>query len=107
MACTDMAILEHSVVKSYGGGVYRRGRLLLSIVNAAKEMGYTALRDKPEKEAVFLGKDVFVSRSVSDGPDSTRCCVTRLCLLESSGSEQQHSEHHFMTVKSIYESHEF
>ena len=57
MACTDMAILEHSVVKSYGGGVYRRGRLLLSIVNAAKEMGYTALRDKPEKEAIFLGKE--------------------------------------------------
>ena len=58
MACTDhdMAILENSVVKNYGGGVYRRGRLLLSIANAAKEMGYTALRDKPEKEAVFLGK---------------------------------------------------
>ena len=58
MACTDMAILEHNVVKSYGSGVYRRSRLL---GNAAKEMGYTALRDKPEKEAVFLGKDVFVS----------------------------------------------
>ena len=41
----DMAILEHSVV-SYGGGVYRRSRLL---ENAAKEMGYTALRDKPKK----------------------------------------------------------
>jgi hypothetical protein len=28
-------------------------------------------------------------------------------LLESSGSEQQLSEHHFMTMKSIYESLEF
>ena len=54
-----MAILEHSVVKSYGGGVYRHGRLLLSIVNAAKEVGYTALHDKPEKEAVFLGKEAL------------------------------------------------
>ena len=32
--------------------------------NTAKEIGYIALRDKPEKEPVFLGKDVFVS-----GPD--------------------------------------
>ena len=30
-----------------------------------KEMGYTVLRDKPEKEAVFLGKDVFVFVSES------------------------------------------
>ena len=67
MACTDMAIL------------YRRSRLL---ENTAKEMGYTALRDKPEKEAVFLGKDVFVS-VFSDSPDSTRSCVSsRLCLLD-------------------------
>ena len=48
-----MAILEHSVVKSYGGGVYQRGRLLLSIVNVVKEMGYTALRDKPRKKLFF------------------------------------------------------
>ena len=53
MACTDMAILEHSVVKSHGGGVYQCGRLLLSIVNAAKEMGYTALHNKPEKATVL------------------------------------------------------
>ena len=97
MACTDMAVLEHSVVKSYGSGVYRRSRLL---ENTAKEMRYTALRDKPEKEAVFLGKDVFVS--MCDSPDSTRCCVNRLRLRESSGSE-----HHFMAVKSIYESRKF
>ena len=44
-------------------------------------MGYIALRDKPEKEAVFLGKDVFVS-VFSDSPDSTRSCVSRLCLLD-------------------------
>ena len=43
-------------------------------------MGYTAFRDKPAKEAVFLGKDVFVS-VFSDSPDSTRC-VSRLCLLD-------------------------
>ena len=66
-------------------------------------MGYTALRDKPEKEAIFLRKDVFVS-VFSDGPDLTRCCVSCLCLLKSSGGEQQHSEHHFMAVKSICES---
>ena len=36
-------------------------------------MGYTALRDKPENEAVFLGKDVFVSVFSHDSldPDST------------------------------------
>ena len=73
--------------------------------NTAKEMGYTALRDKPEKD-VFLGKDVCVS-VFSDGPDSMRCCVSRLCLLESSGDKQQHSEHHFMAMKSIYKSCEF
>ena len=74
----------------------------------ANEMGYTALRDEPEKEAatVFLGKDVFVS-VFSNGPDSTRCCVSRLCLLESSGGEQQHSKHHFMAVKLICESCKF
>ena len=44
-------------------------------------MGYTALRDKPEKEGVFLGKDVFVS-VFSDSPDSMRSCVSRLCLLD-------------------------
>ena len=77
-------------------GVYRHSRLLLE--NTAKEMGYTALCDKPKKEAVFLGKDVFVS--MCDSPDSTRCCVNRLRLLESSGSEQQHSKHHFMAMKS-------
>ena len=38
-------IVEHSVV-SYGGRVYRRSRLL---ENAAKEMGYIALCDKPKK----------------------------------------------------------
>ena len=69
-------------------------------------MGYTALRDKPEKEAVLLGKDVFVS-VFSDDPDSMRCYVSRLRLLESSGSEQQRSKHHFMAVKSIYELCEF
>ena len=69
-------------------------------------MGYTALRDKPEKEAVFLGKDVFVY-VFSDSPDSMRCCVSRLRLLKSSGGKQQHSEHHYMAVKSIYESREF
>ena len=54
----------------------------LVLENTAKEMGYTALRDKPEKEAVFLGKDVFVS-VFSDSPDSTRSrCVSRLCLLD-------------------------
>ena len=68
-------------------------------------MGYTALRDKPEKEAVLLGKDVFVS-VFSDDPDSTRCYFS-LRLLESSGSEQQCSEHHFMAMKSIYELCEF
>ena len=65
-------------MKSYGS------RLL---ENTAKEMGYTALRDKSEKEAVFLGKDVFVS-VFSDSSDSTRSCVSHLCLLESSGGEQ-------------------
>ena len=34
-------------------------------------MGYTALRDKPEKEAVFLENDVFVS-VFSDSPARTR-----------------------------------
>ena len=56
-------------MKTYGGGVYRYSRLL---ENAVKEMGYTALRDKPKKEAIFLGKDVLVS-ALSDGPDSMRC----------------------------------
>ena len=70
-------------------------------------MGYTALHDKPEKEAIFLGKDVFFVFVFSDGSDSTRCCVNRLHLLESSASEQQHSKRHFMPVKSIYESHKF
>ena len=51
IVCTNMAILERSVVKIYGGGVYR-----CSIEHGEKEMGYTALCDKPEKEAVFLGK---------------------------------------------------
>jgi hypothetical protein len=50
-------------------------------------MGYTTLRGKSEK-AVFLGKDICKS-------------------LESSGSEQQHSEHRFMAMKSIYEPREF
>ena len=69
-----------------------------------KEMGYTALRDKPEKEAVFLRMSVSM---FSDGPDSTKCCVSSLRLLKSPGSEQLHSEHHFMAVKLIYESREF
>ena len=49
MACTDMAILEHTVV-SYGGRVYRRSRLL---ENATKEHSMISPR---EKEAVFLGR---------------------------------------------------
>ena len=44
-------IWQYCIVKSYGR-VDRRSRLL---ENAAKEMHYTAFRDKPEKEAVFLG----------------------------------------------------
>ena len=43
----------------------------------------------------------------SNSPDLKTCCVNRLRLLESLGSEQQHSEQHFMAVKSIYESREF
>jgi hypothetical protein len=48
MAYTDMAIHTSCSVRIYG--VYRCSRLL---ENAAKEMDYTALHDKLEKEAVL------------------------------------------------------
>ena len=67
-------------------------------------MGYTALRDKPEKEIFLLGKDILVSGSLCSDSDSMKCYIDRLRVLVSSGSEQQHSKHHFMAVKSIYES---
>ena len=51
----------NTVVKSYGGGVYRCSRLL---ENMAKEMGYIALRDKPEKEAISLGKKTSLCPTV-------------------------------------------
>jgi predicted component of type VI protein secretion system len=49
--------------------------------NAAKEMGNTALRDKPEKESFPLGKTSLCLEACVQRPDSTRCCVIRLRLL--------------------------
>ena len=43
-------------VRTYG--VYRRCRLL---ENTTKEISYTALRDKSEKEAILLEIDVFAT----------------------------------------------
>ena len=71
-------------------------------------MGYTVLRDKPEKEAVFLGKDVFVSVSESAMVLTQRGAVLVFYACSSlQVASNSHSEHHFMAVKSICESHEF
>ena len=80
-------------------GVYRCSRLL---ENVAKEIGYTALHDKPEKDAFLLGIHLCVwSLCSASSLDKVLCKSSTLARVESSGSKQQHSEHHFMAMKRV------
>jgi predicted ATP-grasp superfamily ATP-dependent carboligase len=73
MACADMAIHTETY------GVYRRSRLT-TIECAVKEMGYTALHDRPEKETVLPRKKPLCLGACVQRPDltsMTRCCISR------------------------------